>query len=125
MSIYGGKIADYPEPHKLRSEDPEYKREVIVSVTTFVGTSPGAVHWYASVEEETDLIWDEEEQKWRKCWDHPDKYEGRRFSEQFTSEANARSWARAIAEEHFSGDKYKFRGSFGTRIDWMYVREGD
>jgi hypothetical protein len=119
----GGNIADYPEPHKLCSEDPDYKRDVRVSVTSWIGIGIGAKHWYVTIEEEDDMIWDEEDQYWVKCWDHPDKYKGRHFSEQFIGEADAKSWARMIVAKHFSDGSHNVRDESGT--PWMYDKEGD
>lgn len=122
MSIFGGNAKDYPEPHKLKSESGE-KREVTIHLLTYIGFSPGAVHYYAEVGEEDDMVWDEKENAWRKFWDHPKELKGRVFEKQFLNEANARSWIRMIVKDHFPD--HDINVLYEGQHDWIYTREGD
>ena len=43
------------------------KRKVVAKITTWVGTSFNAVHYYVRLEEERNPFWDGK--GWRRCWD--------------------------------------------------------
>jgi hypothetical protein len=102
-SAYGGNIADYPDWEKqLRSVlFPDYKRRVEVKITTWMGISMGAVHYYVHFELEDDplLILDPETGKYteRVCWDHPRehkryKIEGTDYFDDFYPEDKEGDW---------------------------------
>lgn len=68
-SSHGGHLVDLSLPHVRRFDDKRRKRHVYVEIHTWRGLSLGAKHWYVSVREEDNPIWDEAEQTWRVCWD--------------------------------------------------------
>ena len=120
--IRGGKPEDIPEPWRLRSD--EEPREVKIEVTTFKGFSPGAMHYYAEVEEERDAVWNEKHSCWQEFWEHIPHIGRKFFNNDFTSLSKARQWVLMIIEEHFSAAEYKIIGRYSyTEIDW--IREGD
>lgn len=75
-SLFGGNIKDYGGedtsrrwPVDATPPHPDDPRPVEVSITSWVGTSPGARHTYLEIKEADNPVWDEEAGGWRKCWD--------------------------------------------------------
>lgn len=113
MSIHGGRIADFPGPHRRKFDDRRRKRTVTVEISTFEGFCAGAVHYYLTFRVEDNPLWDEEEQTWRTCWDDPEaKYElpkeleDRRHRE-YLSHGQALRAAKPLVERHFPESEWK------------------
>jgi len=99
-SSFGGNIADYPGPLKFRwPDDLKHLRELNVTIQSWKGTELNAKHYYVSIDQDDNPFWDEEEQAWRVCWDHPKQHKGTVIHERFNTLHEAILWVdRTIAD---------------------------
>jgi hypothetical protein len=74
LTILGGKWADLGDCRERRwpSKIGE-KRPISVTISSWIGTSPGARHYYVEVKEENNMWWDPNENCWRELWDDQEK----------------------------------------------------
>lgn len=113
----GGKRAEVPEPHVRLHDVPGYKRTVRVVISRFIA----ARHFYASVEEEDNYIWDSGERTWRKPWDSP-YLDGRRYGERFNTADAAEKFVQLCLDDNFKG------ADIEVKREWLnvgYGKEGD
>jgi len=135
--LSGGYLKDIPKPH--RRKFPEFgPRQVRVHIMKYYGIG---VHYYASVEEEDNPIWNpltygekdsywkdtergNEVVGWQIAWDDREG-RGRRFNSPGTKSPYwIRKWVRETIKKHFRPfDAYEFEDMMGKRM-WFY-REGD
>lgn len=128
MPISGGKIADFPGPHRRKFDDKRRKRKVSVEISTFTGFAFNAVHYYLTFRVEENPIWDEEKQTWRTCWDDPDaryelpsELEDRRHRE-YMSHGQALRAAKPLVEKHFPEDRWKIEFDHGRKLKEVWRR---
>jgi hypothetical protein len=118
--IYGGKLEDIPKPRK-RKFPGRTKRKVEVSIESY--ELVGGRHFYPSIQEEKNPIWDKKEKAWRSPWIDP-KGEGKRESSRFDTLEEARAWVRKMLKK-FPKETHKVEYEYGPRRPkWLY-REGD
>lgn len=115
---YGGHLEDVPKPHVRMYPAPKgalvRKRRVKIRLYTYSGTSFGATHWYADVDEEKNPIWCrrvefpyEKEAHWKELWDDREG-EGKRISGHLSTREEALAWAEATCAEEFSPVTHEF-----------------
>lgn len=121
----GGYISELKEPHHRWFPHGRQKREVTVTISTYQGMCPGAKHYYISLREEDNPIWDGFNHQWTMFWD--DKIgEGRKLETKKNSEEEARAWALKTFQEEFNPKTHKLASEYGRyKPKWMYLREGD
>ncbi|MCG3207172.1 MAG: hypothetical protein FOGNACKC_00772 [Anaerolineae bacterium] len=61
--IRGGHLNEVPLPHRRRWPDDPQPREVVITILTWAGLSPGATHFHLDVHEEDNPIWDSRTQR--------------------------------------------------------------
>ena len=108
--IRGGRLKEIPKPYKYRYPSNDELREVRVTVNSFTEIgSIGAKHWYVTIKEDDNYIWNIQENCWQQPWDLLEIHKGRKFEDKttFINKPDAMSWARRIVNEHFSGVQYK------------------
>jgi hypothetical protein len=140
----GGYIKDIPLPHKRRyPSDCGERRRVRINISRY--DMAGGIHWYASIHEANNPIWDprthaeadpqwEEVQGteygnrvigWHQAWDD-DEGRGREFSKRCQTRQEAIDFVEGIIAEHFSGDGYEIESTFGQPYEkYLYRHEGD
>jgi len=129
-SLSGGRISERGLPDPLIRRYPnEYgiKRQVYVRLSSFIGLSAGAQHYYVEISEEHNSIWDED--SWWDPWDDDDgkgdntikRLERRSFK----TPLSAIQFAEQYLDEHFSKDTHEFDWSQTMEIFFQYRREGD
>ncbi len=115
-STFGGNLVDIPAPHRRRWPNDVCPRPVKVEISSWVGRSAGAKHYYARVTEENNPIWDSrpetigkragEPRGWTCPWED-EEGEGRSFrDDDLLNEQSAISWATHIIATHFAGNGY-------------------
>ncbi len=128
---HGGYLRDVPEPRVRIFPHPGIKRAITIRITRYYGVGR---HYFASVEERGNPIWDEGVHGWRFCWDDIEK-EGRGFhSPRCNSIYWARKWVEEILGKHFPAEQYEYRWQDYTQDEeadgrsdrprWFY-RDGD
>lgn len=64
--VYGGDLYDIPQPHIwCWPNNHGIRRSVDVNITTWRGISLDALHFYAKVRPEQNMVWDSRELAWR------------------------------------------------------------
>jgi len=120
----GGEIEDIPEPRVWYFPHYPYKRNVRVNITLYSGMG---VHYYASVEEEDNAVWDPGWRKgeggWTRCWGCDEK-KGLRFDQQCNTAEEAERWVRETLRKKFPRKTHKYSYDCGEPKKWFY-REGD
>jgi len=97
-SYYGGNIAELPKPRRRRyGTRKREKRPVKVSVHKYYGLGQ---HYWVSLHEDDNPIWDKKEKGWRFCWDD-NEGKGRIFSEPFLSMLSAQLWIEEMVKTEF------------------------
>jgi len=121
--IYGGKLKDLTRRPYKRKYPGKEKRQVRISVMRFSGIG---VHYFVSIREEYNFIWDKKEKTWREPWySYEDKKgRGQTFNSKFNTYAEAARYVKEILSEHFDmkTHKYEYEGE-GTG-KWLY-KDGD
>ena len=104
QSTFGGHLSELPKPHFRRfGPHRKEKRPVKVSVHRYYGIGQ---HYWVTLREEENPIWDAEIGGWRQCWDD-DKSKGRIESEQFLSLTSATLWVRKMQKKDYPPSRYK------------------
>lgn len=93
--IYGGNIAHYPGAR--RQFPGRKKRRVSISARSYYGIGK---HYWVTMHEEDNPIWDTKEKSWRICWDD---FEGRGAieSKSFLSIVSAQGWIKEVQKKQF------------------------
>jgi len=79
-------------------------------------------HWFVSLKEEDNPIWDVQEDGWRIAWDDTEA-RGRYFDgPKSLSYGWAHTWAKQMIARHFPN--HEIHGDFDAPVHWFY-REGD
>jgi hypothetical protein len=113
-----GHLKDMPHPLAWYWPKGKLLRHLTCKVYSWVGTSAiGATHYYASVDEERNHVWDGE--KWTQSWppeisyepgsDWPEfkeRGEGRKFDKGFLTEKAAENYINRILKKHFSPETH-------------------
>jgi hypothetical protein len=94
--IGGGNIKDYPNAR--RKFPGRAKRHVRISACMYYGIGK---HYWVTMHEEDNPIWDAKEKAWRKCWDDLKK-NGHIESQAFLSMVSARGWIEKMQKKYFS-----------------------
>lgn len=125
-SFFGGNIKDYPKARRLFPG--KKKRHVSVSVRSYYGIGK---HYWVTMKEEGNPIWDTKEKAWRECWDDTIG-RGHIESKSFLSMVSAKLWIERISKTLFPRkthviDLLDFSGL--TEVDekhWLGIyKEGD
>lgn len=118
-SHHGGYLHEVPEPHIRMCSLPGYRRVVVVKNLKFIAGG----HYYVSITEEDDPVWDAKQQGWRYAWDD-EKKRGRSFDARYSHIRFVQPWIDRTIAQHFSPkDRYAFEyDSIGTPT---YGRDGD
>jgi len=122
--IMGGYLADIPKPHR-RKFPGDHPREVRVRLTSWIGISPGAKHWYVDIKEEDNYLWDEAEHSWRIAWDDK-KGQGPSERAEFAgldARDQALRWIRKMVRERYSNKSLwkverDYMRSVGPPVPW-------
>ncbi len=78
------------------------KRPVACRISSYTGYCPGAVHYFAVVEEADNSIWSWRENCWTRPWDSGKALTGFRAEDKFITQADALCWCRCVVREQFS-----------------------
>jgi len=126
MFFMGGYIKDYP--NAKRKFPGKTKRRVSVSARMYYGIGK---HYWVTMHEEDNPIWDAKEKGWRECWDDLKK-NGRIESAPFLSIVSAQSWIKTMTKKYFPAKTHTigaidFGGlSEGDEQKWLGIyKEGD
>jgi hypothetical protein len=95
FDIGGGHIKDYP--NAKRRFPGKTKRHVRISAQMYYGIGK---HYWVSMYEEDNPIWDAKEKTWRSCWDDLEK-NGHIESAPFMSMVSAQEWIKKIQRKYF------------------------
>jgi len=100
----GGYLAELPKPWK-RMFPGRSKRRVSVSIYKYYGLGQ---HYWVSLHEEGNPIWDRANKCWRSAWDDKsDDTKGRLFSRRCLSLVSARSYVEKIQKKFFPNKTHK------------------
>lgn len=93
-----------PDPWIYRwPNDKGVRRTVSVDISSWRGLSLGASHYYASVEEEANQIWDGKELTWFTCDNHP-TMKKRHFKADVFTRPQAVQFIAIVLAHFFSSD---------------------
>lgn len=112
VSYFGGNIADYPNAKRYYADGEP--RPIKISITSFEGVLSGACHYYASVKEDFNPIWDG--LHWRQCWDDEDG-KGRMYEKRFNNKEDAQRWVQLIIAKNFP--ESPIRQTYENQFDWL------
>jgi hypothetical protein len=120
-SISGGHLKDIPQPHVRKFPGPS-PRQVTIAIKRYFGIGH---HYYGSVDEENNPIWNSEDNAWQETWDDREG-KGRTFSSLGDVSIDViHQWIRRILDEHFQPKAdYEFVSALWSSVEWFY-REGD
>lgn len=118
--LWGGYLREIPKPHKRKWPESREKRTVNISCSIYSGIGK---HYYVSILEEDNPIWNAKREVWQKAWDDK-KGKGKSFgTRSFDSHRQAMDHIRKILAENFSPETHWFYEN-STGETWFY-REGD
>jgi len=124
--ITGGYLKDVPLPHKRRWPGEKRQREVHAQIARYVGAM--GRHYYASIQEERNPIWDTSDAfgrpgvaGWVCCWDDEGCKGKQLFTEKFDTHVQAMGWVKRMMTEHFPDHELIVDDYSGE----YYQREGD
>lgn len=121
MAIIGGKMRDYPHPHKRKWPESSERRRVRIEFTDW-SVSIGGRHISLKIKEEHNYLWDGEH--WRECWDDLDG-QGFELETKFERYEDAVKVAKAIVRIMFP-DKARYDIDWsGKRTRYVYARQSD
>jgi len=120
-SRYGGWLKDVPKPHRRFYDDRRRKRSVEVSVSRFWGQGD---HYYVTLRQDDNPIWDATDDFWILAWDDHDKGEGLRLSRKFANRVFAQEWIDEQMAKYFPGHKLLWLEE-NVSAKWFYKTEGD
>lgn len=117
--IFGGELSTVGKNPVFQFPGPE-KRDVCISMNSWIGLSPGAQHYYGTVREEDNYAWDGKEGAWRKPWHAGEEYSGKFFRGDFDTEEQAFRWCRCVIRENFSDETHRVRADFDIdfKMNW-------
>lgn len=125
--VYGGRLEDIPLPH-IRLYPTLAKRPVEIHIHKYYGIGK---HYFPTIEEENNPLWDSSEGVWRQAWDDKES-KGREFSSRFNYLYQAKNWVKKIIETEFQGEglwdiKIGYENLLeAERTKWFgYLKEGD
>ena len=111
------KESKVSEPYKRYHDDHPIK--VNITVLKFHGIG---IHYYCTIKEEPNFIWEEESQTWTEFWDDP--YKLREFQNgNFLTVEDARKWIQETLNENFEPGTY-FVSEENNDDTWFY-KDGD
>ena len=126
ISFFGGHIKDYPKAK--RKYPGRTKRKVEVSARVYYGIG---MHYWITLHEEDNPIWDAKGKGWRSCWDDTEG-RGAIESSPFLSMVSAKEWIAEQVKTQFPKKTHKigavnFGGlSEGGEKKWLGIyKEGD
>ncbi len=126
----GGHLAELPKPHFRRyGKHRKELRPVRVGVHKYLGLGQ---HYYVSLSEADNPIWDAKEKGWRLCWDDSGG-KGELLHNRFGSLTSATLWVRTQAKKRFPASRYKLSADVSyTNLEeseeqtWFgHFKEGD
>lgn len=109
--MHGGYLKEIPKPHR-RWYNGRRKREVKIGVHVFWGVG---IHYYVTVEEDDNAIWNSKDKLWQLCWDDPKK--GKRFDQKFGNIVEAREWVKKLQQKHFPKKTHKMSQDWHN-LEW-------
>lgn len=128
--ITGGYLKDVPLPHKRRWPGEERQREVRAQVSRYLGG--GGRHYYASMEQEQNPIWDTsdaadwgrsgQEMGWICCWDDKGCRGAMLTTRPFDTHIQAMLWFDKMMQERFPDHELIVSDYSG---EFYYTTEGD
>jgi hypothetical protein len=132
-TVMGGKWKDVPKPYQLYYPRTDGgKRGLSVGVHKYYGVG---VHFYASVREADNYVWDSAENVWRRPWDANDgnklypSLEGKDFSDKFDTHTEARNFVNKILKREFSPGTHEVTDGSGvgkiSDFKWDFVEDFD
>jgi hypothetical protein len=121
-TTFGGYVKEIPKPHKRFFDDKRRVWPIRVSITRYMGIG---VHYYPSLELESNPIWNAEAKSWQLAHDDDEGAEKRIRGPQCNSYEEAAKWVEYTYKTRFGRRKqrYKLVHQF-TDERWFY-REGD
>lgn len=123
-------LSCFPKPHVRRYPNTHgIRRHVGVNLTTYLGISLGAMHYYVKFDEDPNPVWHGYEGKWLSPQDDPPIFKGgdtydKQLSCLTFDEALER--ARRVVDEHYKGWEVEWTDHTGGGLgkQWKY-KEGD
>ena len=116
--IIGGDLKEVPPPLVRMFPGPR-RRRVRVSIDRYDGIG---VHWYVSIEEEPNPLWDSNEDAWREAYDDPGRA-GKSFHGRLGSRSGAYEWVKRTCLANFGPKTHEVSNC--TRVPKWFYREGD
>lgn len=110
-SLMGGLIKEAGKKIIFYYPGPE-KRPVTMEVTTWIGYSPGAMHYYGKVKEDDNYAWNRKQNTWFQPWDKDERFIGRSFESNFDTEEEAYRFCRCVIRENFSPETHYVRSRY-------------
>lgn len=118
--VHGGHLTEIPMPHK-RMFPGRKKRRVRVHWHSWAGA--GGHHYYVTITEEGNPIYNVSRHCWQQAWDDT-KYKGIYLSDKFANTVLARAWVQKMQRENFPRKTHILEWESGDTRKWFY-REGD
>jgi hypothetical protein len=125
-TFYGGDLNDIDLPRVRYWPNGPRKRPVDVKITTLRGSSIGAIHYYLTVEEAYNELWNPTEKRWVKPWDYHRDNEGCGFECKlsFTTYDQAAETAKFLVNLLFSDEsKYQIHWDYGTHRHADFLKQ--
>ena len=126
--ITGGYLKNTPKPYKRRWPDEEQQRGLSIRIVRYYGIGR---HYYVSVEQEANPIWDAgdaadwgrpgEPHGWTVCWDDEEGKGKLLSSGQFDTHLQAMNWIQDIVLPQFPDHNV----TINSQAMFEYLREGD
>jgi len=114
-TMIGGHLKEVPKPHVRWYDKRRGKRLVKVTVMGFWGIGH---HYYVTLREDSNGIWNTKEECWQECWDDP-KARGQQFDKKFGNMVLAAAWVKEIAKKHFPKKTHKLSQDWNN----LHVKE--
>ena len=124
----GGDISVLDTPRVYMYPGP-VKRRVTCDIRSFIGLSPGAVHYYAHIRECDNYAWSSQEHAWVQPWgtDLDPAFAGKDVETKFLTVEDALCWCRCVARELFAmathDVEFELRGDADCDIPVFFWRE--
>ncbi len=119
--ISGGSIKDLPEPHIRKFDDKRLKRKLIVNITVYYSLGR---HYYVSVREEFNSIYDAKEKGGRDCWDDEIGKGKNFYIPKFDNRLEMEKYLRRLKRWVFPKHKFEYNTCGNITKKWFY-RDGD
>jgi hypothetical protein len=128
MMLVGGHLKDIPKPHRRKFDDKRRRRKVKYDITIFSGIGS---HYYASLEEENNPIWNTATDEyrggpigWQESWDDTE-CKGRWLSKQCKTVEQAQAWVRNTFRREFGTKTHRLVSKMTHRTPRWCYRDGD